>query len=273
VCRGVVFHKGLFGFRSGRVETAIRIKGRSLVTDDRTFDLLSVELVEARPGSEDEPNVCIVDLRHNKTVGKLRVNPASVEELIRRASTPRLKLVLVGDSEVGKTCLLRSLLGFEFEETFDPTVFDSHETQFSIDGRQIIVDLSDISGHEDYDRLRPLAYPQVDAFLICFSATSPESKAKVLSRWLPETAHHCPDAPIVLCATKCDLVDEETQVTLREDIGGPVLLTNAHSQELVIRAFTECVAAGVLGPPKERSARPAPVVVHMSQDQLTKAAR
>ena len=32
-----------------------------------------------------------------------------------------------------------------------------------------------ISGQEDYDRLRPLSYPQTDVFLVCFSVVSPSS--------------------------------------------------------------------------------------------------
>jgi len=52
--------------------------------------------------------------------------------------------------------------------------------------------LSDWSaGQEDYDRLRPLSYPQTDVFLVCFSVVSPSSfenvKEKVslqMKKWL-----------------------------------------------------------------------------------------
>ena len=58
--------------------------------------------------------------------------------------------------------------------------------------------LWDTAGQEDYDRLRPLSYPQTDVFLICFSVVSPSSFENVTSKWCPEIKHHCADAPILL---------------------------------------------------------------------------
>nr|CDJ80322.1 Ras domain containing protein [Haemonchus contortus] len=61
---------------------------------------------------------------------------------------------------------------------------------------------------EDYDRLRPLSYPQTDVFVLCFSIVSPVSFDNVATKWIPEIRQHCPDAPILLVGTKLDLRDE-----------------------------------------------------------------
>ncbi len=48
-----------------------------------------------------------------------------------------------------------------------------------IDDAQYMLGLFYIAGQEDYDRLRPLAYPQTDVFLVCFSVISPASFGNV----------------------------------------------------------------------------------------------
>lgn len=67
-----------------------------------------------------------------------------------------------------------------------------------VDGISVSLGLWDTAGQEDYDRLRPLSYPQTDVFLICFSVASPSSFENVTSKWYPEIKHHCPDAPMIL---------------------------------------------------------------------------
>ena len=44
-----------------------------------------------------------------------------------------------------------------------------------VDKRKVKLNLCDTAGQEDYDRLRPLSYPQTDVFLACFSLVERES--------------------------------------------------------------------------------------------------
>lgn len=57
-----------------------------------------------------------------------------------------------------------------------------------IGGEPYTLGLFDTAGQEDYDRLRPLSYPQTDVFLVCFSVVSPSSfenvKEKVIFTFL-----------------------------------------------------------------------------------------
>ena len=78
-----------------------------------------------------------------------------------------------------------------------------------IEGEYINLDLFNMAGMEDYQRLRPLSYIDANVFLICFSLVSPPSFNNVRDIWVPEVMHHCPHVPIFLVGTKLDLRKEE----------------------------------------------------------------
>lgn len=62
--------------------------------------------------------------------------------------------------------------------------------------------LWDTAGQEDYDRLRPLSYPDTDVILMCFSIDSPDSLENIPEKWTPEVKHFCPNVPIILVGNK-----------------------------------------------------------------------
>lgn len=123
--------------------------------------------------------------------------------------------------------------------------FDNYSASVTVDGKPISLGLWDTAGQEDYDRLRPLSYPQTDVFLICFSIVSPPSFDNVKAKWFPEIEHHAPNIPIILVGTKLDLRDDRgTMDALRSKRMEPVSYEQALavSKEIKAHKYLECSA-------------------------------
>lgn len=156
-----------------------------------------------------------------------------------------IKCVVVGDGAVGKTCLLISYTTNAFPGEYIPTVFDNYSANVMVDGKPINLGLWDTAGQEDYDRLRPLSYPQTDVFLVCFSVISKDSHGNVKSKWVPEIQHHAPGVPILLVGTKSDLRNDKSTIAQLEN-RGTTMVTKAEGEGLArdvgAEKYVECSA-------------------------------
>ena len=144
------------------------------------------------------------------------------------------KCVVVGDGGVGKTCMLSCYTADIFPGEYIPTVFDNYTANVLVNGKPILLELWDTAGQEEYDRLRPLAYPNTRVFLICFAINSSASYENVRAKWSPEIRHHCPDTPIVLVGTKKDLRDDKDQQLITETQGQQL------KEEIQAEKYLEC---------------------------------
>jgi Ras family protein A len=103
----------------------------------------------------------------------------------------------------------------------------------------------DTAGQEDYDRLRPLSYPNTHTVLICFSVENPESFENIEQKWVPEIAQFCPGVPFILVGCKTDLRnDHKTKQDLI--VRGRKTISRDEGAELAkrvgAREYVECSA-------------------------------
>ncbi|BGP37726.1 RHO4 protein [Rhodotorula kratochvilovae] len=126
----------------------------------------------------------------------------------------KVKLTCVGDGGVGKTCLLIVYSQKRFPTDYIPTVFENYVLNKPYGDKIVEFALWDTAGQEEYDRLRPLSYPETHVLFICFAVDVPASLENVEDKWYPEVSHFCPDTPIVLIATKTDLRTDERALGL-----------------------------------------------------------
>ncbi|PIA14731.1 hypothetical protein COEREDRAFT_46045 [Coemansia reversa NRRL 1564] len=181
-----------------------------------------------------------------------------------------IKCVVVGDGAVGKTCLLISYTTNKFPSEYVPTVFDNYAVTVMIGDEPYTLGLFDTAGQEDYDRLRPLSYPQTDVFLVCFSVASQASFENVKEKWFPEVRHHCPGVPCLIVGTQIDLREDEITSNkfaknklnfitkaqgnqLAEELSAVKYVEcSALTQEDLKDVFDEAIVAALEPPPKKR---------------------
>ncbi|KAI1439061.1 ras-domain-containing protein [Xylaria sp. CBS 124048] len=131
------------------------------------------------------------------------------------------KIVVVGDGGCGKTCLLISYSQGYFPEKYVPTVFENYITYptHQQSGKTVELALWDTAGQEEYDRLRPLSYPETDLIFVCFAIDCPNSLDNVLDKWYPEVLHFCPYTPLILVGLKSDLRHKKTCIEMLKTQG------------------------------------------------------
>lgn len=126
------------------------------------------------------------------------------------------KLVLLGDTAVGKSCLVVRFVRDEFFEFQEPTIGAAFLTQtVTLDSATVKFEIWDTAGQERYRSLAPMYYRGAAAAIIVYDITNRESFAGAKS-WVKELMRRGdPNVVIALAGNKADL-ESKRQVEFEE---------------------------------------------------------
>ncbi|KAL8271668.1 hypothetical protein Esti_004418 [Eimeria stiedai] len=157
----------------------------------------------------------------------------------------RFKLVTVGDSGVGKSCLLMRFVQDEFEEAHVCTIgVDFRSISTMVKGRLCTLQLWDTAGQERFSGITGNYYRNADGFVLVYDATSRDS-LEHLSNWISQIRqHHALSASsvLLLVGNKTDLeeevvVSEEEAQQFAASIGAFFVAASAKTSANVDAAF------------------------------------
>jgi small GTP-binding protein len=140
---------------------------------------------------------------------------------IPRDYRPTVKVILVGNSGVGKTCLIGAYLKGSFEGRTAPTVapaYSCREIKKS-DGTIVILQIWDTAGQERYSSISQLFFRDSQVALVCCDPADESSVASVKD-WVKRILNEVSDCHLFGVFTKSDLVPADQKDDLFKSTQG-----------------------------------------------------
>lgn len=153
------------------------------------------------------------------------------------------KLLLIGDSGVGKSCLLLRFADHTYTESYISTIgVDFKIRTIELDGKTIKLQIWDTAGQERFRTITSSYYRGAHGIIVVYDVTDLESFNNV-KQWLNEIDRYaCENVNKLLVGNKCDLVSKkaveyETAKEFADKLDIPFLETSAKAATNVEKAF------------------------------------
>lgn len=153
------------------------------------------------------------------------------------------KLVLIGDSGVGKSCLLLRFADDSFTDTYVSTIgVDFRFRTLDIDGKQIKLQIWDTAGQERFRTITSAYYRGADGIIVVYDITQRDSFDHV-DDWLREASRYAKEGVMkMIVGNKCDkdvdrLVTVEDGAQLADKNGMEFIETSSRNATNVDAAF------------------------------------
>ncbi|KAF9330819.1 GTP-binding protein [Podila minutissima] len=154
-----------------------------------------------------------------------------------------IKLLLIGDSGVGKSCLLLRFSDDSFTPSFITTIgIDFKIRTIELDGKRIKLQIWDTAGQERFRTITTAYYRGAMGILLVYDVTDERSFSNIRN-WFSNVEQHASEGVNkILIGNKCDMLDKKVVQkdqgqALADEFGIKFLETSAKSNICVEEAF------------------------------------
>lgn len=127
-----------------------------------------------------------------------------------------IKVLSIGDPEVGKSCLIKRYCEGRFVQRYISTIgVDYGVKKMAVQGHKLSVNFFDLSGQQEYEPIRSEFYRESQGILMAFEVNSRNTFSN-LARWEREAKSSGLDlssVQVVLCGNKVDITGREVQMS------------------------------------------------------------
>ena len=128
-------------------------------------------------------------------------------------ATVPIKCVLLGETAVGKTCLINRFVNDTFKDNFVPTMvgcYSSKDIFYEKANRKIRYEIWDTAGQEKYRSINKIFYQDATIAILVFDITRKDTFDTLKNYWYGELKDNAPkDIIIAIAANKSDLYEYE----------------------------------------------------------------
>ena len=136
----------------------------------------------------------------------------------QKDKTERIKFLVLGESTIGKSCLIERYISNTFKENYIATIgMDIRSKRLDINNIDVSLTINDTAGQERFRSLTKMVYKNTDGILVGFDLTQHKTFEQV-SYWIGQIeSNKTQDShlSLVLFGNKCDK-KEEIQVKKEE---------------------------------------------------------
>ncbi len=128
------------------------------------------------------------------------------------------RVVMLGDASVGKTALVARFINGSFDATYRQTLNvsllnkDIQIVDHSGVNHPVRLNIWDMGGHATFRELRRQYMKNASGAILVYDVTRPET-FMTANNWFSTFRDMCPDASILICANKIDLVEQRLVLT------------------------------------------------------------